>query len=206
MDLDEEDLQLLRDIARGDALTNPPPSKSLVKKKNLPPKFIPLYKHPLPLSNNRHKHETNLRKILSCALEKQALGAISIGDAWVLEEVYIRGAPVELKDGNGFTPLHIACQLNNFNAVMVLLNIEVDINALSVSGATPLYLAYAANARQCITLLEEASAKRHVPTQEVPTSALLFTNDGRIKASVDQPSVLKMSEKNLGLPHKHSMF
>jgi len=206
MDLEEEDLQLLRDIARGDALTNPPPSKTATKKKFLPPKFIPLYKHPLPLSNLRHKHEANLRKILSCALEKQAIGAISIGDAWVLEEVYIRGAPVEVKDGNGFTPLHIACQLNNFNAVMVLLNIEVDINTLSVCGATPLYLAHAANARQCVTLLEEASAKRHVPTQAVPTSALLFTNDGRINPSVNQPSNLHMSAKNLGMPHNHRMF
>ena len=55
----------------------------------------------------------------------------------------MRGAPVEIKDENGFTPLHIACQLNNFNAVMVLINIEVDINAVSIAGYTPLFIARA---------------------------------------------------------------
>lgn len=60
----------------------------------------------------------------------------------------MRGAPVNVPNKNGFTPLHIAAQLNSIDSVLVLLNIGeiggVDVNSTTLSGFTPLYLARAA--------------------------------------------------------------
>mmetsp|Transcript_741 Transcript_741/g.750 ORF Transcript_741/g.750 Transcript_741/m.750 type:complete len:211 (+) Transcript_741:191-823(+) len=203
---EKEYLQLLRDIARGDASSSTSLSKSKVTAKPVPPRFIALYKHPLPLSNRRHKHEANLRRVLCCVLERQAISAVSLGDAWVLEEVFIRGAPVELPDENGFTPLHIACQLNDYNAVMVLINIEVNINALTVAGYTPLFLALSSDAKQCVQLLQEVGAKKHVPLTAVASSSLLFETDLKPSRNNTQPSVLHLAAKNLGMPHEHHTF
>ena len=60
-------------------------------------KYIPMYKHPLPVSKTRHEHELVLRRVLSAPLPRQAIAAVTIGDAYVLEEVYMRGAPVEVR-------------------------------------------------------------------------------------------------------------
>lgn len=68
------------------------------------------------------------------------------------------GAPADIQDVNGFAPIHLACQQNGFDCVMVLLNIGVDINVPTVSGLTPLYLAHAAGATQCFELLSEHKA------------------------------------------------
>ena len=69
------------------------------------------------------------------------------------------GAPPDIQDINGFTPLHIASQQNGFDCVMVLLNIGVDVNVPTVAGLTPLYLAHAAGSTQCYSLLSEHKAK-----------------------------------------------
>ena len=71
---EEETLQLFRDFARADALDDTR-NKGLINKGKIPSsRFIPLYKHPLPISNHRYKHEINLRRILSCDISKQAKG------------------------------------------------------------------------------------------------------------------------------------
>lgn len=85
-------------------------------------------------------HEAVLRRVLSTTLNKQAFSAITLRAAWVLEEVFMRGAPVNISDLNGFTPLHIAVQNNDFECMMVLFNIGVDYNAETLSGVTPLFL------------------------------------------------------------------
>lgn len=45
-----------------------------------------------------------------------------------------------MKDQNGYTPLHIACNNNDFESVMVLLNFGADVNAETVTGVTPLFM------------------------------------------------------------------
>lgn len=50
------------------------------------------------------------------------------------------GAPYDTKDQNGYTPLHLACNQNDFESVMVLINFGADINAETVNGVTPLYM------------------------------------------------------------------
>ena len=156
---EEEQFELLSCIAR---------SESIAIKGTVRDDFMPIYKHPLPASEHKHIHDEILRYILSCRLDKQAAYAIAKGDAWVLEEVYRLGAPIHLKDKNGFTPLHLAVRANLYECVMVLLNLGVDINVKSLSGFTPLYLAVACGARQVEQILRENGALMTVQDLEAP--------------------------------------
>ena len=90
------------------------------------------------------------------------------------------GAPADIQDMNGFAPIHIACQQNGFDCVMVLLNIGVDINVPTVSGLTPLYLAHAAGATQCFMLLSEHKAKLIADSQlKLPGATILDPAPGQ---------------------------
>lgn len=131
IETEEGIVALERAIARGE---------SIAITGNAVVKYSPLFRHPLPVSEHRYKHEATLRRCLSTLLDKQAAAAVTMKNAWVLEEVYMRGAPVDVPNLNGFTPLHLAVQGNDFECMMVLFNIGVDCNAETVSGITPLYL------------------------------------------------------------------
>ena len=195
---EEDDLKLLRAVARGEPLT---------VSGSLPPavvmRFVPVFKHPLPSSNHKYKHEAVLRRVTSCSLEKQAKAAITLGDAWTLEEVYMRGAPVDIKDENGFTPLHIACQLNNFDATMVLLNIVVDCNATSLAGFTPLYLALAAKATQCAKILEENGALVVAKSDQSLNISSEFLD---FEYPNENNTILDVKAKSLSMPRDHDMY
>ncbi len=168
-DLEEETQNLLLSIARGDPLPkkdrkNQVPSSKLLK-------YTRIYEHPLPMSEHWPIFQATLRRVLSCHLDEQIISAVVLNNSWVLEEVYMRGANPELSDINGFRPIHIACQNNAFECLMVLLNIGVDINAETISGVTPLYLAHAAGATQCMHLLKKHSAKYTAESRRVLAGA-----------------------------------
>jgi len=126
LDIDNPDDadRLMKAIARGEALTSP-------SKDELPHKYQPVFKHPLPVSDHSALHGANLRRVTCCALNRQASAAVTCGDAWALEEVYMNGAPIGLKDKSGFTPIHIAVQLDSFECVAVLLRMGADPNVTS---------------------------------------------------------------------------
>lgn len=147
MDSVEDQQRLLRALAKGEAITSP----STVK----PTKFQPILKHPLPVSDHSAAHDANYRRALCCALHRQAAAAVTFGDAWVLEELFIHGAPLNVQDANGFAPIHLAVQMNSFECVMVLINAGANLNAVTLSGVTPLYLAVASRATECASLLRE---------------------------------------------------
>ena len=148
----------MKKVCRDEPVTKPGDPSLLNLKR-----FVPVLKHPLPLSVERPLHEKQLRRILCMSVDKQAQAAATLGNAWVLEEVYMRGAPVHLTDRSGFTPLHMAVKNNNFECIMVLLNIGaaglVDINATTTSGMTPLFLAKASQAGEAYQLLIEQGAR-----------------------------------------------
>lgn len=120
--------------------------------------YTPLYKHPLPVSDKRFLHEENLKKILSARVAMQGISAIAKGDAWVLEEVYMRHGMDAMKDRHGTTPLHLAVQMNNLDCCMVLVNIGVDLNAPNLLGYTPLYVAELNNFQEIAKLLRDYNA------------------------------------------------
>lgn len=170
-------LSLLRSIAK---------STSIVATGTPVAQYKPLYRHPLPVSKHRYEHECVIKKIMSCPLEKQVAAAVVSRDAHTLEEVYMRGAPVDTRNPiNGFTPLHLAVQNNSIECVMLLLHIGVDIDAVSFSGATPLYLAGARDAREVKMLLLERGAKLEVEKKQVcvHTSTVLTYKAPNVRAA-----------------------
>jgi hypothetical protein len=148
---DESDAEyrLLKAVARSDGL-------NLCEGKTKG--YLPLFKHPLPVSESRFIHEDTLRKVLSCKVAFQGTAAITRGDAWVLEEVYMKGGPVTLTPKNGSTPIHLAVQMKSIDCVMVLINIGVDVNVVNNMGFTPRFLAHSAGATQIEKLLAESGA------------------------------------------------
>ena len=141
---DDFDLNLLRAIARSEGLQNgkiDTCDKSKITNVVGNKKYFPILKHPLPVSISRHDHEKALCKVMSSPVEYQGIAAITLGDAWALEEVYMRSGDVVLKEKNGSYPIHVAVQLNSIDCVMVLIHIGVDINKTNSLGFTPLQLA-----------------------------------------------------------------
>jgi hypothetical protein len=191
----EQQMALLRATARGETVSvpvDPATYKDRLKR------FTPILKHPLPLSERRSTQEALLRRILSMRVEKQVQAAATLGSAWVIEELYMRGAPIDLQDRNGFQPIHLACQTNNFEALMVLLNIGVDINAVTHSGLTPLFLATASNASEVKKLLQEQGAKmRMEPKATAPGSTIL---DLHLQSS---ESTITVKSSYVGMPSDH---
>ncbi len=60
---------------------------------------------------------------------------------------------------NGLTPLHIACIEGNIEGIRYLLNLNVDIYALSKMGKTPLQEAVFYGHKDCINLLSQRMLK-----------------------------------------------
>jgi len=187
----EEEREFFKKICRGEPTTRPgDPSKNPKLEK-----FMPVFRHPLPLSENRPSHELMLRRILCMDIRKQAISAATLGNAWVLEEVYMRGGEVDLPDKSGYTPLHMAVNNNNFECIMVLLNIGVDINATTTNGLTPLYLAKSLGAKEAQKLLEEQGAQMHFEPKSVAPGKTIL--DLKMKAP---NSVIAMGPKACNLP------
>jgi hypothetical protein len=179
-DLDEESYQLLVSVARGEPL--PRNDRQHAIPASVIRRYAPLYHHPLPMSENWAHYMSLLRRVKSCRLDDQVLGAVTFNNPWVLEEVYMCGANPEIADANGFRPIHIACQKNAYECIMVLLNIGVDINAPTVSGVTPLYLARAAGATQVEYLLTEYNAKLIPESRAIlPGATVLEPAKGKAK-------------------------
>jgi hypothetical protein len=152
MDDDEEYLRLMVAVAKSEGL-------NVKKGKNAVPTYTPIFKHPLPISEHKFYHENNLKRIMSCKKEFQAIAAISQCDGWVLEEVYMRGGKEVLGEKNGNTPLHMAIQMGSIDCLLVLMNIGVDVNKVNSLGFTPLQIAVSKGEKHIEKLLREHGAR-----------------------------------------------
>lgn len=191
----DEEFELLRAVARSEGLNN---RNHKIKG------YLPLFKHPLPISDARHEHEKILKKVSSCKIEFQGCAAITLGDAWSLEEVYMRNGPVVLHDKNGSSPLHLAVQMNSIDCVMVLINIKVDLSQPNELGFTPLYVAHSAGYTQIVQLLMENKARMFVePKIEPPVTTILDVHPERHSAGKLPANNLN---KFLKLPDKSSLY
>jgi hypothetical protein len=208
VDKEEDCLILQRAVARSETLyIRPPldPKQAIVNKL-----FKPLFKHPLPVSPARAEREETLRRIECVPIKKQAAGAVARRDAWVLEELYMRGTPVDHADSNGFTPLHIAVQLNDYECIMVLLNIGVNHNAATLLGFTPLYLSIATGSKQAEKLLLEKGAKMFIESTYTNAGfGMLDTNRAmtrRKQARLQPLSVNQKVDQFVGLPDRNLSY
>jgi ankyrin repeat protein len=140
--------------------------------------YLPIYHHPLPISENRYDHEVNLRMVLSCKVAYQGIAAISKSDAWVLEEVYMRNDKACLGDKFGASPLHVAVQKNDIDCILVLINIGVNMNAINDIGDTPLFLAHALGHTHLERLLKENNAMMYNESNDIiPYSGTVLDAD-----------------------------
>ena len=115
MQSEEDETLLLKTIARSEGYTSATLASYETSGTGGTRKqgYLPLYHHPLPVSPNRFFHEKNLSKVMSCRVEYQGIAAITKGDAWALEEVYMRSDLAVMGRKNGATPLHVAIQMND---------------------------------------------------------------------------------------------
>ena len=203
IDLDNPDdvERLLKAIATGEALTDPAPEAAR------PQHYQPVFKHPLPVSDHSAPHEANLRRVQCCALAKQAAAAVTLGDAWALEEVFMRGAPISQPDAGGYTPLHAAAQANNFECVITLLRMGSDVNARTLSGTTPLFLAAAADARDCYQVILEAGGVMEVRNaDERPPMELLEMSPRKPAKNLQSADLLAYVDSKAGVVGRYTTF
>lgn len=81
---------------------------------------------------------------------------------------------MELRDYQGFTPLHFAVQDGRLAAVQLLLDAGADIEAENSDGATPLFLAASSpvpNAAEIIRFLRAHGANPHAAKRNGSTPA-----------------------------------
>jgi hypothetical protein len=96
-DYSEDEIEAVKRVNRGEPLRD----KGRLSRQNIS-HVQPLYQHPLPLSGHRYQHEKILRDVLTHSLSRQALTAVTLQNPWVLEEIIMRGAPIEVPDKNGY--------------------------------------------------------------------------------------------------------
>ena len=172
--------RLIKAINRGEALTSPMPISAR------PKHFQPLFKHPLPISDHSAYHEANLRRVMCCSLEKQAGAAVILADAWVLEEVFMNGARVDIPDKNGFSPIHMAVKVNSFECVMALINMKANVNAVTLTGVTPLFLAQSLASKEIQqALIDEGGLVAVVNHDEVPPMEFLEVGQASDQSLLD---------------------
>ncbi len=116
----DDELEAIKRVNRGEPLRDKIP-----KNYSSFQRIKPIFHHPLPLSRHRFPQEKMLREVSTHAANRQALTAVTLRNPWVLEDVLMRGAPVDVQDKNGYTPLHIACSQNDFECAMVLINVRL---------------------------------------------------------------------------------
>ena len=78
------------------------------------------------------------------------------------------GAPVNVRDGNGMTPLHHAARNGYAECADVLLNAGADVNATNFAGQTPLGMALQSEQPRTVGVLRKHGAPEPVPTPKMP--------------------------------------
>ena len=71
----------------------------------------------------------------------------------VLKEMLLIGSDPNIKDSNGWTALHYACQIGDLESVKILIDHQADINAFSNNRRTPLHLAAKMNRYDIVNYL-----------------------------------------------------
>ncbi len=145
--------------------------------------------------------------MLCCSLSKQAAAAVTLGDAWALEEVYLKGAPIDIPNPSGYSPLHMAVQVNNFECVMVLIKMGANVNARTLSGITPLFMAAASNATECYAIIKEAGGVLEVknPDEVPPMDILELELQGKGK-TLQERDLLAYIDSQAGVPGRYTMY
>jgi len=208
IDLENEDdlMALFKSVARGETLRDAP---APIKENS----YYPLLKHPLPLNESKPIREALLQRILFVPLNEQAASAVIYDDAWVLEKVYMLGAPMNIADKNGYTPLHYAAQADKYDCVMVLCHIykstKSEINARTYFGDTALYLALASKAMRAAKILREnGGLANSVPKPVISGKTILDVSPTKEKhfLAAKDPFYITNLEEEIKMPSRYDEF
>ena len=72
----------------------------------------------------------------------------------VTQHLIAKGADPNVKTSQGFTPLHIACGINNISMVSFLLGVEgIMVNCVNINNSTPLHFASSEGHTKIVSLL-----------------------------------------------------
>lgn len=160
-----EDDRLMRDIARRQPvlrLAAEAAAAPIIEERMKPQRggyiYAPLLAHPLELGLEKFENDKAIRRLRLASMDKRVEAAVALNLPWCVEELYMTGAPCDVPNKSGFTPLHLACARNFPECVRVLLNMKIDIkvNCKTKKGYTPLYLAQACGAAECARMVTEA--------------------------------------------------
>ncbi len=88
---------------------------------------------------------------------------------------------VNVRDDDGYTPLHDACRKNHPDTTLLLIERSADVNAKTKTGSTPLHLAAAANAVEAARVLLHADAWPFATNNSKETPELVAEKRGRTK-------------------------
>ena len=73
----------------------------------------------------------------------------------VLKEMLLLGSDPNIKDSNGWTALHYACQIGDIESVKILIDSKANVNAFSNNRRTPLHLAAKMNRLDIVNFLTD---------------------------------------------------
>lgn len=120
--------------------------------------YTPILAHPLEFGMEKLENDNAVRRFRLLPMEKRIEAAVAMNLPWVVEELYLGGAPPSCPNKSGYTPLHIAAARNYPGCVEVLLNMKMDvlINAVTSKGYTPLYLARSCGSTLCAKLIRDS--------------------------------------------------
>lgn len=99
----------------------------------------------------------------------------------VLKKMLDMGADPNLKDSNGWSSLHYACQLGDFESVVILLEHKADIDSYSNNHRTPLHLASSQNHPKIVHHLLENRADPNFKDNYECTPLHLAAKEGNIE-------------------------
>lgn len=126
--------------------------------------YTPLLSHPLEFGMDKFENDKAIRRLRLASMEKRVEAAVAQNLPWAVEELYMTGAPCNIPNKSGYTPLHLAAARNFPGCVKVLLNMktDIDVNAVTKKGYTALYLATSCSAPECARYLAAAGGKMTV--------------------------------------------
>ena len=137
----EEQDELLKNIARRQPilqLTEETAALKIAKDREGVQKggyvYVPTMKHPLEMGMEKFEAEKSMRRLRLCAMDKRIEAATVMNQPWCIEELYMLGAPCNIPNHMGYTPLHIAAARNYHKCVEVLLNMRLDIEVNAVTN------------------------------------------------------------------------
>ena len=93
---------------------------------------------------------------------------------------------VDIPDKNGFSPIHMAVKVNSFECVMALINMKANVNAVTLTGVTPLFLAQSLASKEIQqALIDEGGLVAVVNHDEVPPMEFLEVGQASDQSLLD---------------------